>query len=492
MKILMVTAEAVPFAKSGGLADMVSALSIALHKAGHDVRIVMPRYYAIDRAKAKKLEGPLGVPLGNQEIWTAVYETVMPGAEGLPVYFIDHEESFGRDGIYGVPGGSDFPDNPARFSVLCNGAFQLCHKIDWIPEIIHAHDWPTALATVLLKFREESRGFAKTAGVFTIHNMGYQGVYPKSFYPLLGVGWEHFLAAGFEDWNRINFLKAGLSSAQMLTTVSPTYAQEICTFEGGFGMDGILRDRGEDLAGILNGVDIEVWNPEKDTYLPKNYTSRTFKVGKAANKAVLQHTMGLDIRDDVPLISMITRLVDQKGIAEVFAPAYGCLYQICADLGVQFVVLGSGEAWCEAEIRNLEGKLPNFRAMLGYNETLSHLIEAGSDMFLMPSRYEPCGLNQMYSLIYGTLPIVRRTGGLADTVKQYNEETREGTGFMFDFLTPKSVFDTVAWGVYTWRNSRLKFATMQSRAIKARQQFGWDIAAGKYLDVYRKALEKKA
>ena len=487
MKILMVTAEAVPFAKTGGLADAVSALAIVLNKLGHDVRIVMPRYYKIDRSTLEPLEGPMGVPAGYIEAWTEVYQGTMPGTEGLPVYFIDHEQSFGRDGVYGTSADPDFHDNPYRFSVLCHGAFQLCRKIDWYPDIIHAHDWSAALAPVLLRFIQRHNGFQKTASVFTIHNLGYQGVYGKYNYPATGLDWNFFYAAGFEDWDRINFLKAGLTSADMLTTVSPTYAQEIQTPSSGFRMDALLRHRSQDLVGILNGVDTDVWNPSKDTFIAENYSVKNLE-GKAKDKAALQERMGLPVDPDVPLFGIITRLADQKGVAELFAPTYGSMYKICTEMKVQVVVLGAGERWCEDELRALESKLPNFKAYIGYDESLSHQIEAGSDFFIMPSRYEPCGLNQMYSLLYGTLPIVRRTGGLADTVQNYNQETGEGTGFMFDELTPQSVFDTVGWAVYAWYNKKDHILAMQKRAMT--QDFSWEASAEGYLEVYKRALSK--
>ncbi len=487
MKILMVTAEAVPFAKTGGLADAVSALAIVLNKLGHDVRIVMPRYYKIDRSTLEPLEGPMGVPAGYIEAWTEVYQGTMPSTKDLPVYFIDHEQSFGRDGVYGTSADPDFHDNPYRFSVLCHGAFQLCRKIDWYPDIIHAHDWSAALAPVLLRFIQRHNGFQKTASVFTIHNLGYQGVYGKYNYPATGLDWNFFYAAGFEDWDRINFLKAGLTSADMLTTVSPTYAQEIQTPSSGFRMDALLRHRSHDLVGILNGVDTDVWNPSKDTFIAENYSVKNLE-GKAKDKAALQKRMGLPVDPDVPLFGIITRLADQKGVAELFAPTYGSMYKICTEMKVQVVVLGAGERWCEDELRALESKLPNFKAYIGYDESLSHQIEAGSDFFIMPSRYEPCGLNQMYSLLYGTLPIVRRTGGLADTVQNYNQETGEGTGFMFDELTPQSVFDTVGWAVYAWYNKKDHILAMQKRAMT--QDFSWEASAEGYLEVYKKALSK--
>lgn len=488
MKILMVTAEAVPFAKTGGLADAVSALSIELEKLGHDVRVIMPRYYRISRDKLRLIDGPMCVHCGSDEVWTAVYTANLTGGKNIPVYFIDHEQSFGRDGIYGTHRDPDFGDNPRRFSILGHSVFQLCRKLGWYPDIIHAHDWSAALAPVLLKFNERwNAEFSKTASVFTIHNLGYQGIYGKQNYPLFGLDWNNYYASGFEDYDNINFLKAGLVSSDMLTTVSPTYAQEIQRSEYGFRMDGILRGRCGDLEGILNGVDTVVWNPSKDKKIPVQYSASSIEK-KLQNKLALQERMGLEVNPSVPLFGIITRLADQKGVAELFAPTYGCAYRMCTQMNIQLVALGSGESWCENEMNVLQSKLPNFRAYIGYNDELSHLIEAGSDFFLMPSRYEPCGLNQMYSLLYGTLPIVRRTGGLADTVQNYEEATGNGTGFVFDDLTPNSIFDTAGWAVYAWYNKPAHIKAMRVRGMK--QKFGWDISAKKYENVYKRAKQK--
>ena len=485
MKIMMVTAEAVPFAKTGGLADMVSALSIQLSKAGHDVKIVMPRYYKIDRKKLELVPGPMAIAAGQTETWCAVYKTKMPGEGSVEVYFIDHEQCFGRDGVYGVPGETDFHDNPYRFAVLCHGAFQICRKLGWYPDIIHAHDWSSCLAPVLLKNVCRYCGFEKTASVLTIHNQGYQGQYPKDKFPALGIDWGLYYGAGFEHNGGINFLQAGVTCADMITTVSPTYAREIQSAEGGFGMDGLLRVRSEGIRGILNGADLRQWNPSCDKKIPAVYSVKDMS-GKAVCKAQLQKRMGLEVIPDIPVVGIVTRLVDQKGIAEVFAPTYGSAYNICRDMKVQFAVLGSGETWCENEINTLQSKLPNLRAYIGYDDALSHLIEAGSDFFLMPSKYEPCGLNQIYSMLYGTLPIVRRTGGLADTVENYNQETGEGTGFVFDALTPRAVYDTVGWAVWAYYNKKDHIKKMQLSGMK--KTFGWDEAAEKYVEVYKEAL----
>lgn len=485
MKILMVSAEATPFAKTGGLADAVSALAGNLSLLGHEVKIVLPRYYKIDRKHLTKLEGPLGVPVGTSQEWTAVYTTTLLGFDKVDVYFLDHENCFGRDGVYGTKLESDFHDNTYRFSLLCHGALQVCNKLSWFPDIVHAHDWSASLANVLIKHVCRSQpSFKNTASVFTIHNMGYQGVYGKDKFPDLAIDWNLYYGAGFEHKGAINLLQAGISSADMVTTVSPTYAKEIQTVEGGFGLDGLLRVRRDVVRGIVNGVDTQVWSPQKDALLPAKYSVKDLS-GKDDCKKALQKYFSLPQRD-VPVIGMIGRLVSQKGIAELVAPTFGCLWDICNSMDVQVVLLGTGERWAEDEILTLQSKLPNFKAKIGYSEELSHLIEAGSDFFLMPSRYEPCGLNQLYSQIYGTLPIVHNTGGLSDTVQNYDEKTGEGTGFMFDNLTPRSIYDTVGWAVYAYYNKKEHIKAMKERAMK--QDFSWKKSCLEYVEVYKEAL----
>ena len=503
MKILMISSEAVPWAKTGGLADMVSSLSINLAKLGHDVRIVIPRYYSVDRSELKQLPGAMGTPMGgNVEEWSAIYTTDMPGtgknkAEGtsdpaVKVYFIDHEIYFGRDGIYGSFAETDFIDNPRRFMFFCRAAFQLCRKINWYPDVLHAHDWPAAVAPVYLKFAERAPGsaggFEKTVSVLTIHNLGYQGIYNKNNYDYTGLGWDVFYKAGFEDWNMLNMLKAGLYSADKLNTVSPNYAEETKIQDHGFRLDGVLRYRRADYCGILNGIDSDVWNPATDKYIPETYSVKNM-AGKEKAKEAMQKEFGLPRDSNPPVIGMVTRLTDQKGVGELFGPTYGSAWAICRDMNLQMVLLGSGEHWCESEIITLTSRLSNFKAKIGYSEKASHLIEAGSDFFLMPSRYEPCGLNQMYSLVYGTLPIVRRTGGLVDTVENFNEDTGSGTGFMFDYLSPSSIYDTVGWAVSTWYNRRQDIDKMRARAMG--MDFSWKRSALKYVDLYEQTLRAK-
>ncbi len=486
MKILMVTSEAVPFAKTGGLADAVSALSLNLKKLGHDVRIVMPRYYKIDRSKLKPIDAAIKVHAGTEPTWVKFYESALPGSK-VPVYFIDHEGCYGRDGIYGTKWDPDFGDNPYRSAVLCHGAFELCRYLGWYPDVMHAHDWFSCLVPVLLKHVCRNGYFAHTSSVLTIHNLGYQGVYSKDKFPALGLDWNLYYGAGLEHNGALNLLQAGISTADMITTVSPTYAWEMSTAEGGFGLDGLIRVRSDAVRGVLNGCDLDTWNPKTDQLLPANFDYKDLS-GKAKCKKELQSIFGLPEVPNLPVVGMVTRLADQKGIAEVFAANYGCLYSLCNNLGLQFVLLGSGEKWCEDEINSLQAKLPNFKAKIGYDEKLSHLIEAGSDFFLMPSRYEPCGLNQMYSMLYGTLPIVRRTGGLADTVEQYNEQTGEGTGFLFDNLTPGAIYDTVGWAMYAYYNKPEHIAKMQKKGMQ--KNFSWEQSVNGYLDVYSQALMK--
>jgi len=494
VKILMVSSEAVPWAKTGGLADMVSALSINLAKLGHDVRIVIPRYYSIDRSKLKLLPGAMGTPMGGGvEEWSAVYTTDMPGTtkkNPVKVYFIDHEIFFGRDGIYGNPAESDFIDNPRRFMFFCRASFQLCRKIKWYPDVLHAHDWPAAVVPVYLKFAERVKGsaggFENTISIMTIHNLGYQGIYHKDNFDYAGLGWDVFYKAGFEDWNMLNMLKAGLYSSDKLNTVSPNYAEETKTQAHGFRLDGVLRYRSADYSGILNGIDNNVWNPEKDAYIPETYSVKNME-GKAKAKEALQKEFNLPRNSKVPIIGMVTRLTDQKGVGDLFGPTYGCTWSICRDMDVQMVLLGSGEQWCENEISGLASRLSNFKAKIGYSEKISHLIEAGSDFFLMPSRYEPCGLNQMYSLVYGTLPIVRATGGLVDTVENFNEKTGSGTGFMFDYMSPSSIYDTVGWAVWAWYNRKSDIEKMRKRGMM--MDFSWELSAKKYVELYEETLK---
>jgi starch synthase len=341
---------------------------------------------------------------------------------------------------------------------------------------------------VYLNTWERSGIFAATGSVLTIHNLGYQGVYDKNEIHYTQLDWKHYHGSGFEFFDRLNLLKAGLRNADILTTVSPTYAKEIQTPEHGHQMDALLRHRSPDLFGVLNGMDYDIWNPETDPHLAAAFSEQDMS-GKAVNKAALCEELGLANDRDRPLVGIVSRLADQKGFSELCGPTFGSLYAICDELELDVVVLGTGDAWCESELASLADRLPNLAVRLTFDNRLAHLIEAGSDFFLMPSRYEPCGLNQMYSLRYGTLPIVHRTGGLADTVENYDEATGAGTGFVFDLLTPRAIFDTVGWAVWTWYNRPEHIAAMRRRAM--RQRFGWEASAARYLELYQWAVDRR-
>ncbi|MFW5716411.1 MAG: glycogen synthase [Spirochaetota bacterium] len=478
--ILMVTPEAVPFAKAGGLADAVSALAQELDRAGHDVRILMPRYHGIERDRLYRYPTPFTVRVGEEIYTTALYEGRL-GDTSVVVYFIDHEELYAREGIYGSPAGG-YADNLRRFALLSHAAFSLGSFIGWVPEIMHAHDWPTALVPVIAQ-RRGAMGATKPTTVLTIHNVGYQGAFPVGELPQSGLGWADLSESRLLHFDSLNLLKAGIVNADMVTTVSPRYAEEIRTPRRGFSLDKVLAERGDTLVGILNGVDYDVWNPEKDPYLDVKYTTETVALKDRA-KETLQQEFGLPVTNDLPLVGMVSRLVDQKGFEELTSPGFGALPDILNDGRAQVAILGSGDAKYEYYLRSLAHRYRNLAVVIGFDERLAHLVEAASDFFLMPSRYEPCGLNQLYSLRYGTLPIVTRTGGLADTVEEASP--RGGTGFFIDEACPMSISSTVLRAVNTWHRERNRIDAMRRAAMKLR--FGWEHAGQAYVGVYERAL----
>lgn len=487
LKILMVTSEAAPYAKVGGLGDAVSSLAAELSRQGHDVRMILPRYYFIDTTKERlrKHPAPLGVPMSTREEWTGIWEGYLPGS-GVPVYFIEHEASYGRDGVYGTRREPSFPDNVARFTLLCRAAFQLCRLLGWIPEIMHSHDWPAALCNVYLKTLERSTEFSQTAGVLTLHNVGYQGIFPKDDMTHIGLSWEHYFGSGFEYFDKLNLLQSGIKNADTITTVSPGYAGEVMLPEKGQGMDGLLRERIDHFTGILNGIDYNVWNPETDPLLPHHYSARNLE-GKKRLKSLLRMETGLPDEEDKPLIGMVSRLVEQKGFGVLLRHGRRDLFSICRDLDLQMIILGTGDTVYEEELARLAWKLPNLKVILQFNNSLAHLIEAGSDFFLMPSIYEPCGLNQLYSLRYGSIPIVSNTGGLADTVEKYNPETGAGTGFIIDPINTESIYETVRLAVETFRERKVHLEKIRIRGMK--KHFSWTESALAYVESYRKALD---
>jgi starch synthase len=479
--ILFAASECAPFVKAGGLGDVVGALPAALQKLGHDVRIVLPRYGFVSTKGMKRHDAPLGVPLGAGEAWAGVVETRLPGTE-VPVYFLEHDALFGRPYIYDPPGGLAL-DSLSRFAFLSRGALQLCKYLAWIPDVVHVHDWPTALVPVYMHTLEAAHPIGRAASVLTIHNVAHQAKFDAKEYAATQLPWSEMRADSLEDYGAVSPLKGGLFHATKLVAVSPRYAYEIRTPEGGAGLDGLLRFRGGDLLGILNGIDEDVWDPRTDAAIAAPFDADDLS-GKAACKRALQREMGIAEIADVPLIGIVSRLTAQKG-SDVIADA---LPRILA-LGAQVVVLGAGAPALEARYRaTSEAGGDRMRAWIGYSDGLAHRIEAGSDLFLMPSRFEPCGLNQMYSQRYGTLPIVRATGGLVDTVESYDAATGEGTGFVLDDLDVDSLVATTAWAIATYRDAHA-FRAMQRRAMK--KHFGWNEAAARYADVYEWAIARR-
>jgi starch synthase len=485
LKIVMISSECAPFAKTGGLADVVGALPTALKKEGHEAIVVMPLYSAVNREKFKlrPSAAPFGVWMGNCQEWCAVWES---DAAGFTTYFIEFNKYFDRFGYYHDAQMNDYLDNAERFGFLCLAALQWCRAAGFDPDVVHTHDWQSAPAACYLKdWYSLDPVLGRTAGVLTIHNLSYQGVYSASCMPYLGIGREHFHPDKYESWGKLNLLKAGIFSADLVTTVSPNYARETKTAELGCGLAPYLNRRGDDYRGILNGVDYTQWNPETDPTLPARYTAADLS-GKAVCKRALQERFHLEADATIPVVGVVSRFASQKGLDQLAQVIEG----LVNDMRVQFVVLGSGDKGLEAFFGDLPRRYPGrIGTWIGYDDPLSHLIEAGSDFFVMPSVFEPCGLNQLYSLRYGTLPIVRATGGLDDTVEQYDEARGTGTGFKYADANPTALYFCVGWAVSTWYDRPKHFAALQQNAMK--QDFSWDRSAAAYVELYRRALSKR-
>lgn len=482
LNILMAASEVVPFAKTGGLADVVGALPKALRAMGHDVRVVMPRYYVVDREKygLKLLEGSLGVPMGIMgEVWASVYEGVIPSSD-VPIYFIEYEKFFGRSGLYDEYG-EGFEDNDNRFIFFSRAVMQLAKKLRFHPDVIHANDWHTAPIPALLNtIYAYDSDFTHTGSLLSIHNLQHQGKFYKGVMDVLGVGWEHFYE--FEEFGSVNLLKGGIVHADAISTVSHKYAQEIRTHEFGWGLEGLIDSHAPKLHGILNGVDYDEWSPAVDPFIAHTF-DRDDMGGKALCKKALQETFDLPQREDVPLIGLVGRLAEQKGIALLAAAIDRLL-----EMEIQIVMLGAGEKWAESYFSHIAARhSEKFGCFIGYRNDLAHVIEAGCDLFLMPSLFEPCGLNQIYSLRYGTLPIVRSTGGLDDTIENYHNDGEHGTGFKFHDATADALVNTVGWAVYTWYNDQAGFVQMRSNAMEKR--FDWAEAAKEYDTLYRRIVQ---
>ncbi len=480
MRVLMVASEAAPFAKTGGLADVIGALPRALASLGHEVDVVMPRYRGVEAGAPERV---ITVALGSLVSDAGCY---VIADDRIRTIFIDHPGYFDRDHLYGA-NGHDYVDNPERFAFLCQAALNWAADSSIPYDVVHAHDWQAGLVSVLhARMVKASTSLRRLATVFTIHNLAYQGVFDASWLPYLGLGWDLMRVDAMEYWGRISYLKAGVVFSQLITTVSPRYAQEIQTPALGFGFDGILRERGSDLIGILNGIDYDQWDPERDPNIPRPYGATDLE-GKSAAKRELLERCRLPAGIDAlarPVVGLISRMVDQKG--------FDLLADIADELprlGAAVVLLGSGERRYEDLWLALATRYPDRVAVhIGFDERLAHLIEAGADLFLMPSRFEPCGLNQMYSLRYGTVPLVHATGGLADTVRNFDAVTGSGTGFTFDEYSPQALLGTLRWALGVFMDRRTWQRIQQSGM---RQDHSWAASARRYVEVYERAIASR-
>ncbi len=487
MNVLFVASEVVPLAKTGGLADVVSSLASFLQSEGNSVRIVIPYYKSI---KDKELEtetvlDSMCVKMGpGIEEWCSVKE--LKGTGSVSVWLIEHDEFFNREGLYHDNEFNDYWDNPKRYAFLSRAALQVAIDTNFVLDVIHIHDWQSALVAAYQKlWFWDNPIVGSAATVLTIHNARYQGIYGKDNYEYFGFDWSHFNSDSFEDHDRVNMLKAGIHFADVVNTVSPTHAKEIATPHSEFGLDYYLNKKGDHFTGILNGIDYEEWCPENDTLIPENF-SKDNLAGKSICKASLQQAFGLDERPEVPIVGIVGRLVEQKGY-HLVTPV---LDHILETMDVQFAFLGSGDKSLEAYLISLPEKYPGkFGSWIGYSNQKAHLVEAGADMFLMPSMFEPCGLNQIYSLKYGTLPIVRAVGGLEDTVENYNPHDGHGTGFKFEMATSEAVLGTIEWAIETWYKRPKHFALLRNHAMK--QNFSWDISGHHYIAFYEQAMGSK-
>ena len=464
MHITFCAVEAVPFAQTGGLGDVCGSLPLALAKRGVSVTILLPRYKFID---AKKF----GITPVDKHLSRAVL------SPNLDVYFIEHDYYGKRDGIYG-DNGDDYPDNLERFQYFCSRALKTLEQLKIETDIVHCHDWHTALIPIYLKDQYKNSSLASARTILTIHNMAHQGVFPRERYPKLNLPATYNSPHYLEYFSRINFLKGGIVASDKVTTVSKQYAKEILTKEFGCGLESVLKSRRDPLVGIINGISHDVWNPATDKAIAQMYTKDEVTIGKTANKAKLQQLVKLPRRDDVPLFAFVGRLVHQKGvdlILEVMDQFLG--------MDAQVVMLGTGDRRYEKQVKACLDKYPGkIWANFEFDDSLAHQVYAGADFFLMPSRFEPCGLSQMISMAYGTVPIAFKTGGLADTVESFNAALSKGDGILFNRFTKKDFFQALRQAIDIYGDQE-KFYTLRQNALAA--DFSWEHAAGEYIKVYQ-------
>ena len=474
MKILIAAAEVVPFAKVGGLADVTGALPKALKRLGHDVRVVMPKYQRIQDAKfgLRTAIPELRVPMAGQFEPGIVKEGSLAGE--IPVYFIDSQRYFHREGVYG------YPDDDERFIFFSRAVLEMLPQLGWMPDVMHCNDWHTAIIPNWLKtlYRDDPR-FSRVATLFTIHNLAYQGIFGHRVLEIAGIGSFGFVYADRGDGHAVDLLGRGLQFADAITSVSEQYACEIQTEELGEGMDALLSDRRERLFGILNGLDYEDLDPAKDRHIAATFETATLD-RRLENKLALQREANLAVDPEIPVIGMISRLADQKGFDILCQALPAILSQ-----PLQLVILGTGDQHYHEVLAEAAKRYRNLSIFLTFNTPLAQKIYAGSDLFLMPSRFEPCGLGQLIAMRYGSVPVVRRTGGLADTVQDFDPRSGHGNGFVFERYDPMELFATVVRAVenYRYRDTWRKLVEGNMR-----RDFSWAISAQKYLDVYGRAM----
>ena len=479
LKICFITSEAVPYAKTGGLADVASALTSYLGRAGQDVRLFMPRYLQLktDGARLVPVDFLQRIPLrlGSRSFTFTAY-TEAASEDGVQRYFIHCPALYGRPSLY-----TDDGDEHLRFALLSRAALECCQRMGWGPDVVHCNDWHTGLVPLYLRQRYSwDRLFAGTKTLLTIHNIGYQGLFSSETLDDLDLaGSAELLYQEDLHGGRLSFLKTGILYADLLSTVSRTYAREIQTAEYGMGLEGLLRARHDSLVGIVNGVDYDEWNPRSDPLIPHPFSADDLS-GKLKNKEHLLRSLDLPFDEQAPVIGLVSRLTAQKGLDLCFET----LPELLAWRNVRLTVLGSGEAKYESFFQQLQQRFPQKVCFYrGFSNELAHLVEAGADLFLMPSRYEPCGLNQMYSLRYGTVPVVRKTGGLADTVQLFDPAKGEGTGFVFEHFTSAGLRWALNLALDVWRD---KEAWRRLMLNGMAQDFSWEVQGARYLELYRR------
>ncbi|MEW5692311.1 MAG: glycogen synthase GlgA [Candidatus Hydrogenedentota bacterium] len=482
LKILFVTSESVPFAKTGGLADVSLALPAQLIKQGLDVRVILPKYKNIDEKRIKLEYVACNIPVKISDR-TENMDILSSTINHTKYYLIKKDKYYDREELYQTKEG-DYPDNCERFTYFSRAVLEALKAIDFKPDIIHCNDWQTGLIPVYLKtLYKTDHFFNNIKSVFTIHNIAYQGLFWYLDMHLTGLDQALFTYDKLEFYGKLNYLKAGIVFADKITTVSQKYIEEIKTPELGYGLHNTIKYRANDLTGIINGADYNIWDPPKDGYIAKNYTIKSVTQGKKACKKDLQIVADLSLNEDIPLIGMISRLAEHKGfdiLSEVIDEIM--------NLGVEFVLLGTGEQKYYDLFTRVKSKHPDYCSInFIFNDELAHKIEAGADIYLMPSRYEPCGLNQLYSMRYGTIPVVRATGGLADTVKPVDIKTGEGTGFVFTEYSKEALFKTIKEAVELYRNDKKFWLKLQQNAM--RENFSWEVSAKKYIELYRSLIQ---